>query len=311
MNLIDVTKQLGTDEQCIAYLEKMQWPDGIVRCPICGNDKISRITRKTASKNKRAQIFQCLEKTCKHQFSATTGTIFHDSHLPLHKWFIAIVVDAKKGISALQLQQHLGIGSYKTAWYMYHRIRKAMEEEGGFLSGTVEIDETYVGGRKRGIGIAAAKKAKQVVIGAIERGGKLRLRHIPNAKIETLRGFINEHVGPNVSRIMTDEHHAYPAALKPDLSDRHFTVNHIRDEYVRPGTDITTNSIESAFSLFKRGLNGSFHRVSIKHLHRYLSEFEYRFNAREIADRFSTTLKAMCGTKVMPYRVLVSEISDL
>lgn len=154
MNLIDVAQELATDEQCLAFLEKQRWPDGIVRCPTCGNDQISKITRKVSekTKNKRAQVYQCLEKTCKQQFSATNGSIFHDSHLPLHKWFmaIALIVDAKKGISAKQVQEHLGIGSYKTAWYVCHRIRKAMvESESTPMGGAgvvVEIDETYIGG---------------------------------------------------------------------------------------------------------------------------------------------------------------------
>src|ERR1700722_5750846 len=153
MNLIDVTQQFATDEQCLAYLEAMRWPDG-VRCPVCGNNKISKITRKSDSKNVRKSVYQCLEPTCKQQFSATSGTIFNDSHLPLHKWFmaLAIVVDAKKSISANQLKTHLGIGSYRTAWYLAHRIRKAMaEEDGPFtqLRGTVEIDETYIGGKTK------------------------------------------------------------------------------------------------------------------------------------------------------------------
>lgn len=152
MNLIDVNQQFATDEQCLAYLEQMRWPDGVVRCPICGCDRVSKITRKTASKNKRAQIYQCLEQTCKQQFSATSGTIFADSHLPLHKWFLAmaLVLDAKKGMSARQLQQHLGIGSYRTAWYMTHRIRKAMATDHSGepkMRGIVEMDETYIGGK--------------------------------------------------------------------------------------------------------------------------------------------------------------------
>src|ERR1700722_6132347 len=141
MNLIDVTQQFATDEQCLAYLEAMRWPDG-VRCPVCGNNKISKITRKSDTRNVRKSLYQCLESTCKQQFSATSGTIFNDSHLPLHKWFmaLAIVVDAKKGISANQLKEHLGIGSYRTAWYMSHRIRKAMvDDSGSKLHGTVEI----------------------------------------------------------------------------------------------------------------------------------------------------------------------------
>lgn len=155
MNLIDVTQQFKTDDDCLAYLETMRWPDGI-HCPVCGCERISKITRKTASKNKRTRIYQCLNADCEaraQQFSATSGTIFNDSHLPLTKWFLALalIVDAKKSISANQLKGHLGIGSYRTAWYMAHRIRKAMENTGpANLFGEVEIDETYIGGIQRG-----------------------------------------------------------------------------------------------------------------------------------------------------------------
>lgn len=151
MNVIETTKAFATDEQCLAYLENRRWPNG-VRCPICGAKEVSKITRKTEGKNKRAQIYQCLEKTCNSQFSATNGTIFHDSHLPLCKWFmaIALLVDAKKSMSALQLQRHLGI-NYRTAWYMAHRIREAMTEgDGPKLEGVVEVDEVYLGGKQRG-----------------------------------------------------------------------------------------------------------------------------------------------------------------
>lgn len=171
MNLINVDKQFATDEQCLAYLEATRWPDG-VRCPVCGNEKVSKITRKTMGRNKRAQIYQCLGKTCKQQFSATSGTIFNDSHLPLHKWFmaLALVLDAKKGMSAKQLQSHLGIGSYRTAWYMAHRIRRAMgvdETEFPKLSGVVKMDETYVGGKtiRRGEKRDRSGKTKDIVVG--------------------------------------------------------------------------------------------------------------------------------------------------
>ena len=129
MKLIDVPKSFATDEQCLTYLEQMRWPNGVVRCLVCGNKSVSRITRKSKSKNVRAQIYQCLEKTCKSQFSATSGTIFHDSHLGLGKWFIAIalMVDAKNGMSALQLQRHLGV-NYRTAWYLARRIREAVKK---------------------------------------------------------------------------------------------------------------------------------------------------------------------------------------
>src|ERR1700675_1398570 len=151
MKLIDVPKAFATDEMCLAYLEAKRWPHG-VRCPVCGAKEVSTINRKAKSKNVRAQLYQCLEKTCKSQFSATSGTIFHDSHLGLGKWFmaIALMIDAKKGMSALQLQGHLGV-NYRTAWYLAHRIREAMNEPDGLkLTGTVEIDETYIGGKQKG-----------------------------------------------------------------------------------------------------------------------------------------------------------------
>lgn len=126
---LDIVTEFGTEEQCLAYLEKLRWPDGIVRCPTCGNDKISHVTRKTsaATKNKRPKLYTCLGSACKQQFSVTSGTIFNKSHLPLQKWFMAmaLLTDADKGMSAVQLQEHLGIGSYRTAWYVAHRIRKA------------------------------------------------------------------------------------------------------------------------------------------------------------------------------------------
>jgi hypothetical protein len=146
MRLIDVGKAFATDEQCLNYLERSRWPNG-VRCLTCGCDKVSRITRKSKSKNKRAQLYQCLEPTCKQQFSVTTGTIFHDSHLPLHKWFtaIALIVDAKKGMSALQLKRHLGC-NYRTAWYLAHRIREAMDEPEGLKLTDPSSTTTISGG---------------------------------------------------------------------------------------------------------------------------------------------------------------------
>ena len=218
---------------------------------------------------------------------------------------LALIADAKKGISAKQLERHLGV-TYRTAWYLAHRIRKAMTENGGILlTGTVEIDETYVGGVKRGQGVKAGKKAKQVVMGAIERGGQLRLKHVISAQVPMMRDFIDANVSLDVDRVMTDQHPAYPSALGW-RANRHFTVNHIREEWVKRGTDIPTNTIESAFSLFKRGLNGSFHRVSIKHLHRYLSEFEYRFNRRKAGNTFESALGNLLGDQPMSYRQLVS-----
>jgi len=306
MNLIDVTKQFATDEQCLAYLEQMRWPDGKVRCPICGNDRISRITRKSATKNVRKSLYQCLEPTCKQQFSATSGTIFNDSHLPLHKWFmaLAIVVDAKKGISANQLKEHLGIGSYRTAWYMAHRIRKAMVEDFPTeLSGVVEVDETYIGGKAKRRGIRKPKPPKDMVVGMRERGGRVRFFHVPNLKANTYQELVDRHIALDVKEVVTDQAAVYDFALDEYLKTKHKTVNHSREWVTSDG--VHTNTIESAFSLLKRGMIGSFHRVTIKHLHRYLSEFEFRFNARKDANRFSNTLRRMLGIPPMPYVELI------
>lgn len=313
MNLIDVTQQFATDEQCLAYLEAMRWPDG-VRCPVCGNNKVSKITRKSATKNVRKSLYQCLEPTCKQQFSATSGTIFNDSHLPLNKWFmaLAIVVDAKKGISANQLKEHLGIGSYRTAWYMAHRIRKAMEDnDGAGLKGIVEIDETYIGGKsKRRNGHSKNQKPRSekfdMVLGMRERKGRVKYVHIPDSKRETIQKVIDKHVDPWVDRVYTDSAAVYDFSIHETLRKRHRKVNH-SIQWVVPGSKIHTNTVESAFSLLKRGLIGSFHRVSIEHLHRYLSEFEFRFNERRNDDRFSATLRRMMGIEPMPYAELIAE----
>jgi hypothetical protein len=312
MNLIDVTKQFGTEEQCLAYLEAMRWPDG-VRCPTCGDNRISKITRKSTTKNVRKSLYQCLEPTCKQQFSATSGTIFNDSHLPLNKWFmaLAIVVDAKKGMSANQLKEHLGIGSYRTAWYMAHRIRKAMEDNGGAgLKGIVEVDETYIGGKsKRRGGAARNQKARNekfdMVISMRERKGRVKFVHIPDGKAASIGSAVDKHIDPKVKRIITDGAAVYNFALHHRFRPKHQAVNH-NVQWIVPGTDIHTNTVESSFSLLKRGLIGSFHRVSIKHLHRYLSEFEFRFNVRKANDRFSDALRRMLGIPPMPYVELIA-----
>jgi len=321
MNIREAYEKFGTDEQCLQYIEKMRWPDGIVHCPTCGEKNVEKYERpepnpkkrrsqqrKATKENKRNWVYICREADCRQQFSPTAGTIFHDTHLPLIVWFqaIALILNAKKGISAKQLQRDLGIGGYKTAWYLNHRIREAMADgEIPKLGGVVEIDETYVGGKQKGKGQGFGRKQKEIVMGAVQRGGELRLRHVKRINSETFRGFITAHVGTDAERVMTDEHSAYPAALAPEFSMRHYTVNHIKGEYVRG--DITTNSIESAFSLFKRGVIGQFHKLSGKHLHRYLAEFEYRFNRRHSDQMFADTVRRLVGIKPLMFSTLISE----
>ncbi len=304
MKLIDVTKAFANDEQCLAYFETRRWPDG-VRCTVCGAKEVSRITRKVSAKteNKRAQLYQCLEKSCKHQFSVTEGTLFHKSHLPLNKWFMAIslLVDAKKSMSALQLSRHLGC-NYRTAWYLAHRIREAMvDADAPKLTGVVEIDETYIGGKQRGH--KAKRKNKDVVIGVRERGGEVRLVHTKDATAESLWEVAKQHISPDAQAIMTDENPGYNFRLTRLRNVRHSRIKHKDRVYVKG--DVHTNTVESAFSLLKRGLIGSFHQVSIKHLQRYLNEFGYRFNRREDADIFEQTVSRMAGGKALPYRKLV------
>ena len=311
MNLIDVTKTFSTEDQCLDFLEKMRWPTG-VRCLACESTKLSLITRtvdstKTRSEkkqNKRTRLYACLE--CGKRFTPTVGTIFHSPHLPLTKWFmaLAIVMDAKKGMSANQLKQHLGIGSYRTAWYMVHRIRKAMVELSlGKLSGIVELDETYVGGKQKGKGVYYGKKQKQVVVGLRQRKGPLRFIHTKDAKANTLKAIIEEHIGEEVQYIMTDESSASWGALLNN--PKHKVIRHNIGKYVEG--IVHTNSIESAFSLLKRGIIGSFHRISIKHLHRYLAEFQYRFNARNDADRFERMVRRLLQTDTMQYKQLIAD----
>jgi transposase-like protein len=320
VSLAEIFIKFSTDEQCLDYIKSMRWPDGIVRCPTCGDKNIEKYerppqrtrkarseTRKPEKANRRAWFYICLNSDCRQQFSPTSGTLFADSHLPLITWFhaIGLMLNAKKGISAKQLQRDLGIGGYKTAWYLNHRIREAMGNgDIPKLGGIVEIDETYVGGKVSGKGISYAKKQKQVVMGAIQRGGELRLEHVTGATVGNFREFIQKHVSEDVERVMTDQHPAYPAALA-SYPASHETVNHIKHEYVRG--DVTTNAIESVFSLFKRGVIGQYHKLSAKHLQRYLTEFEYRFNRRNDGDVFIETVRRLCGFKPLRFADLTSD----
>lgn len=293
MNLSVLNTAFDTDAECRQALEELRWPDG-VKCLRCQSDKISRI----ATRNQ----YDC--DSCRYRFSVTTGTVFHDSHLPLPKWFLAVLLmcEAKKGISANQMKRTIGV-AHKTAWYLCHRIRKAMADASTEpLTGTIEVDETYVGGKLRGgLGRGHYLKNKSMVVAALQRGGNIRIRTGKVNDRETLLGFIKE-VAPNPERIMTDEWQAYRGCADTDTT--HETVTHSKGEYVRG--DVHTNSVEGAFGLFKRSIVGSFHQVSHKHLDRYLDEFEFRYNNRKNAYLFRDTLTRLVTTEAMPYEKLTA-----
>jgi transposase-like protein len=297
MNLIDVTADFATENACLEYLERSRW-GGTLACLKCGSTKVARIETK-GKRGKMRRIYQCNEKGCFHQFTATTGTIFHDTHLPLKKWFIAIalIVDAKKGMSALQMQRHLKV-NYRTAWYLCHRIRKAMEESPDFLKGTVEVDETYIGGKYDPRG-RRQRYEKVPVVGMIERKGRVHARKVAHVGSGQLVGLIRSHVLPE-ARVITDQFAGYGPVQR---THRHDVINHIQN-FARG--DVHTNSIENFWSLLKRGIIGSYHKVSIKHLDRYLAEFTYRFNRREVRDLFEMTLLRMLREQPMTYASLTA-----
>ena len=290
MTLPKLSVDFDTDAECRQRLEELRWPEG-VKCVRCGSDSISRITTR--------KQYDC--NACRYRFSVTTGTIFNDSHLPLPKWFMAVLLmcEAKKGISANQMKRTLGV-AHKTAWYLCHRIRKAMtESDPKPLTNTIEVDETYIGGKIRGK--ANRYKNKAIVLGAVERGGDIRMRTGRTNSREVLHGFIRD-CAPNPKRIMTDEWQAYRGCGDADTT--HETVEHGAKEYVRG--DVHTNTVEGAFGLFKRGLIGSFHQVSHKHLDRYLDEFEFRYNNRKNPYLFRDTLTRLVTTETMPYEQLTA-----
>jgi transposase-like protein len=280
-SIFDVVSKFGSEQACITHLERIRWPEG-PRCPRCGGDRISKFEAKGKT-GKDRYLYECMP--CSYQYSVTVGTIFHDSHLSLTKWFLAIylICSNKKGISAKELQRQLSV-TYKTAWYMAHRIRLAMQEDKDFcqkFSGVVESDETYVGGKQKGLRGRAVSTNKVPVVAIKERtSGKIRMQALQDVSATSLSDFIRKHVGPG-AELHTDEFGSY---LWLDTSEfAHEAVNH-GETYVRYRIDaepVHTNGCENVWSLFKRGVVGVFHKVSAKYLPLYLNEFEFRFNNRD------------------------------
>ncbi len=309
MNLTDPTFQ--DDAKARTWLEAQIWPNG-PECPHCGNADASKI-KALEGKSHRAGLFKCNE--CREQFTVTVGTVMERSKIPLRKWVMAMFVmaAAKKGISAHQMHRMMDI-PYKTAWFLMHRIREAMKDGRlvpiGGTGKVVEADETYFGSKevitkrtKRG---KSAHSSKRAVVALIERGGEVRSFHVPAPGQFIVQQIIKGNVA-NKTRLHTDESRIYNGI---NAHYSHETVKHTAGEYARG--DVTTNSVEGYFSVFKRGMRGTYQQVGEKHLHRYLTEFDFRYNRRtalgvDDTQRASALAKGALGKRLM-YKVVIQKI---
>ena len=289
-NLVQLIDDFHSERKCRRYLEELRWPED-VHCPRCNSTKISCI--------KERDQFDC--DACRYQFSVTSGTIFHDTHLPLWKWFLAVYMmcESKKSMSALQLKRTLGV-AYKTAWYLCHRIRAAMDEAGP-LNGIIEVDETYVGGKTRGGKRGRGSPHKTAVAGMIERGGPVRMKPLSHVDAKSLLKFIENRLGKNVKMVITDELKSYNRVRS---LAKHRRINHAK-HYTNGG--IHTNSIENVWSLLKRSIIGSYHKVSAKHMPAYVNEIGFRFNHRDNPYLFRDTMSRLLAHQNLEYQQLTAE----
>ena len=275
-----------------AHIEASRWPDGVF-CPFCGSFAVHRMGGLT-----QAGMFLCND--CRDKFTVRTKSVFERSHIPLHKWLLAthLMAASKKGVSAHQLHRMLGI-TYKSAWFLAHRIREAMTDKKlspiGGENKVVESDETFVGGKAKNRAYKEPPR-KEAVLSLVERGGEVRSYHVANVSAQTLRPIIVQ-IASRKSHLMTDEAATY-IALGREFAG-HTTVNHSADEYVRLGGFAHTNTAENYFSILKRGIYGVYHHVSEAHLHRYLSEFDFRYNTRSGlgVDDFSRAARILKGAE--------------
>jgi len=290
-----------TEDEARKILEDIRWPDGI-ECPHCKSKDIVRINGK--SEKVRDGLLRC--RDCRRQFTVTVGTIMERSHITLRQWVQAFysMCSHKKGVSSLQLQRNLGLHSYRSAWHLTHRIRSAMREDplASLLKGVVEVDETYIGGKPRKGGNGETNKRgrgtkKAPVVAMVERKGNIVSRPIENVTAKTLKSAIREAVDRE-SKIITDEYESY-AGIGKEFEGGHETVNHGLGEYVRG--DASTNTAESYFALLKRGVHGTFHHISKKHLSRYCNEFSFRWDNRKVGDgqRTEEAVKGVKGKRLM------------
>ena len=295
----DLTNPIFSDEdEARKYFEAIRWPNGPV-CPHCGVVDEATLIQ---GKSHRAGMYQC--NACREPFTVTIGSVMESSHVPLHKWALAfrLMASSKKGVSAHQLMRSLGLGSYRTAWFMAHRIREAMRAGGlapmGGDGEIVEIDETFIG-RKEGTPKAKAGFGhKNVVLSLVERGGFVTSFHVDSTKREDIIPIVEANIAKE-THVMTDESLTYKKL--GDHFAEHDAVDHSREEWGytdrKTGTKINTNTIEGYYSIFKRGMKGVYQHCGEKHLHRYVAEFDFRYNNRSalgVEDR-SRTAEAVRG----------------
>lgn len=280
------------EEACKTYLQARRWPEG-VRCPRCGSDKVHPVK----SMPFKWQCYGC-SPASGYRFSVIAGTIFENTNKPLRDWFRVVhyMLSSKKGMPALQIQRMMGFGSYETAHSMCHKIRAALIEPEAKLGGIVEVDETYIGGKDKNRhwdkreGPVGRGTTKPAVIGAVKRKGNVVARVIDNVKRETLEAFVRETVSNRVSLLCTDDFSGY-GRLKRRY--RHGVINHSEGKHVVDDGivgAIHTQTIEGFWSLIKRGVMGSFHKVSRKYLPLYVAEFQFRYNNRQNPDIFGAAL---------------------
>lgn len=304
--LLGAVRFFADPENCRAFMVAMRWPDGVT-CPRCGSKEVTYL--------ENARVWKCRGKHAAQKFSAKVGTIMEDSPIGLDKWLPAIwlITNCKNGVSSYEVHRALGV-TQKTAWFMLHRIRLAMQESGGKLggpTGTVEVDETYIGGKARAMNRRRRAKAmrgrgsayatpRAIVMGMLERGGKVVLQHIKDAKRRTLLSNVVSHVEKG-SEVHTDELAAYQGLVEPHYAHR--IVNHT-ETYV--AGNVHTNGIENFWSLLKRTIRGTYVSVEPFHLFRYLDEQAFRFNERSVGDgvRFMRVVRAIVG-KRLTYQHLI------
>lgn len=293
MTIAQFEAQFPDEDACAVYLIAQRWPDGVC-CPRCGNTKVYELK----TMKFKWECVDCAQGNA-YRFSHLVGTIFENTNQPLRNWFrvIHMMLTSKKGMSALQIHRMMGFGSYKTAWYMCHRIRAGLQDkEFHKLMGIVEVDETFVGGKAKNRHKSKRGKdndrrggpgsGKIIVGGAVQRKGKVVAKVLESVSLACLTDFVRESVSDKVSVLITDQWCGYNQVAK---EYPHEIINHSKGEYVVGA--IHTNTIEGFWSIFKRGMVGTYHKVSKKYLPLYVAEFQFRYNNRDNDDIFGEAIR--------------------